>query len=57
MRAVVEDAYGLAVAHIFLVAAPFGMLALGAIIAMTEVPLRRTLDLDPADTEPVEARR
>jgi len=45
------------VAHIFLVAAPFALLALFAIIAMTEVPLRRTLDLDPAETEPVEARR
>jgi EmrB/QacA subfamily drug resistance transporter len=57
VRAVVEDAYGVAVAHIFLVAAPFALLALFAIIAMTEVPLRRTLDLDPAETEPVEARR
>jgi hypothetical protein len=38
-------------------AAPFALLALGAIIAMTEVPLRRTLDLDPADSEPVGASR
>ena len=57
VRAVVEDAYGVAVSHIFLVAAPFALLALGAIIAMTEVPLRRTLDLDPADNEPVGASR
>jgi hypothetical protein len=57
VRAVVEDAYGVATAHVFLVTAPFALLALFAIIAMTEVPLRRTLDLDPADTEPVEAHR
>jgi EmrB/QacA subfamily drug resistance transporter len=57
VRAVVEDAYGVAVSHVFLVAAPFALLALGAIIAMTEVPLRRTLDLDPADTEPLGANR
>jgi hypothetical protein len=56
-RGVVEDAYGAAVAHIFLVAAPFALLALVAIIAMTEVPLRRTLDLDPATNEPVGASR
>jgi MFS family permease len=57
VRAVVEDAYGVAVSHIFLVAAPFALLALAAIIVMTEVPLRRTLDLDPADNEPAEAHR
>ena len=57
VRAGVEDAYGVAVSHIFLAAAPFALLALGAIIAMTEVPLRRTLDLDPADNEPVGASR
>ena len=41
-------------AHVFLVAAPLGLLALLAIVAMTEVPLRRTLDLevDPV-AEPV----
>jgi EmrB/QacA subfamily drug resistance transporter len=46
VRRVVENAYGDAVSHIFLVSAPFALLALLAIVAMTEVPLRRTLDLE-----------
>jgi EmrB/QacA subfamily drug resistance transporter len=53
VRAVVEDAYGVAMSHIFLVATPFALLALAAIVAMTEVPLRRTLDLDTTEDEPV----
>jgi MFS family permease len=56
VRHVVENAYGVATAHIFLAAAPVALIALLAIVAMTEVPLRRTLDLE-AETapEPVEA--
>jgi EmrB/QacA subfamily drug resistance transporter len=46
VRHVVENAYGQATAHIFVVAAPFALLALLAILLMTEVPLRRTIDLD-----------
>lgn len=46
-----EGASADAFAHIFGVAAPFALLALIAIVAMTEVPLRRTLDLEPADDE------
>ena len=57
VRAVVEDAYGEAVSRVFVAAAPFALLALFALIAMTEVPLRRTLDLDPVDSEPVGANR
>jgi MFS family permease len=51
VRSVVEDAYGEAMAHIFLVAAPITFLALLAILAMTEVPLRRTLDLEAEQPE------
>jgi MFS family permease len=45
VRHVVENAYGTAIADIFLAAAPFALLAWFAILAMTEVPLRHTLDL------------
>jgi len=51
VRHVVEHAYGNAVAEVFLVAAPFALIAWLAIIAMREVPLRHTLDL-PADGAP-----
>ena len=54
---VVEDAYGVAVAARLPGGGAVRPAGLVAIIAMTEVPLRRTLDLDPADTEPVEAHR
>jgi MFS family permease len=47
VRAVVEHAYGLATGDVFLVAAPFVAIAAVAIIAMREVPLRRTLDVEP----------
>jgi predicted MFS family arabinose efflux permease len=55
VRHVVENAYGEATAHIFLAAAPVTLLALLAIVAMTEVPLRRTLDLE-VDTPPEPVR-
>ncbi len=48
VRAVVEDAYGRSIGHVFLVAAPFAALVLLAVLAMREVPLRRTLDLGDA---------
>jgi hypothetical protein len=58
VRAVVEDAYGEATAHMFLVATPIALLALLAIVAMTEVPLRRTLDLEvPPVAEPAGGQR
>ena len=46
VRTVVETAYGDAIAHMFLVAAPFALIALIAVVATNEVPLRRTLDLE-----------
>jgi EmrB/QacA subfamily drug resistance transporter len=48
IRRVVENAYGDAIGEIFLVAAPFALVAWFAILAMREVPLRRTLDLEDA---------
>lgn len=39
VRAIVEHAYGLATADIFLVAAPLGLVALIAISMLDEVPL------------------
>ncbi|MGZ4589319.1 MAG: MDR family MFS transporter [Actinomycetes bacterium] len=46
VRAVFEDAYGLGVAHTFLLAAPIALLTLIAVVAMREVPLRQSLDLE-----------
>ncbi|GAA1379821.1 MDR family MFS transporter [Pseudonocardia kongjuensis] len=48
VRAIVMESYGHATAMIFLVAAPLAFLALLAILALREVPLRDTLDL-PAE--------
>ena len=47
----VEAAYGHAAGDIFLAAAPFGLLALGAVVLIREVPLRRS------NAEPVPAGR
>ncbi|QLQ39778.1 MDR family MFS transporter [Micromonospora robiginosa] len=47
IRAVVESAYGHGAGDIFLAAAPFGLLALLAVVLIREVPLRR------ANTDPV----
>lgn len=49
IRAVVESAYGHGAGDIFLAAAPFGLLALLAVVLIREVPLRRT-NADPAPT-------
>ncbi|ADU07153.1 MULTISPECIES: MDR family MFS transporter [Micromonospora] len=51
IRTVVEAAYGHAAGDIFLAAAPFGLLALVAVVLIREVPLRRS------NAEPVPAGR
>ncbi|WFE34214.1 MDR family MFS transporter [Micromonospora sp. WMMD975] len=50
IRAVVESAYGHGAGDIFLAAAPFGLLALIAVVLIREVPLRRT-NRDPVSAE------
>jgi len=45
-RAIFESAFGEATGHIFLVALPFAVLALLAVLGIREVPLRTTLDVD-----------
>ncbi|MGS2614729.1 MFS transporter [Micromonospora sp. LZ34] len=50
IRGVVEGAYGHAAGDIFLVAAPFGLIALIAVCFIREVPLRRHTG-DPVATE------
>ncbi|MBW0102241.1 MFS transporter [Pseudonocardia sp. KRD-291] len=47
IRGVIENAYGESVAHVFLFAAPLALIALLAILAMREVPLRNTIDIEP----------
>ncbi|NYG00078.1 EmrB/QacA subfamily drug resistance transporter [Pseudonocardia antarctica] len=50
VRSIVMESYGHATSMIFLVAAPLAFLALLAILALREVPLRDTLDIaKPAD--------
>jgi EmrB/QacA subfamily drug resistance transporter len=44
VRALYESAFGEATGHLFLVAAPFALLALVCIVFIREVPLRTTLD-------------
>jgi len=44
VRAVYEGAFGEATGHLFLVAAPFALLALICVLFIREVPLRTTLD-------------
>lgn len=46
-RSIVMDAYGHAIADIFLVAAPLALLALVAILFLRERPLRDTIDIEP----------
>jgi EmrB/QacA subfamily drug resistance transporter len=48
VRAVVEHGYGTGVAEIFLVAAPLGLIAFAAILAMREVPLGTVSGVDAA---------
>ncbi len=57
VRAVFEDAFGLATGNVFAAAVPFAVLALVAIAFIREVPLRTTVDevVAPA-AEPVETR-
>ncbi|MFC4456914.1 MFS transporter [Pseudonocardia nematodicida] len=57
VRTIVMESYGHATATIFLVAAPLAVLALIAIMALREVPLRETLDLapEPAGTDAASA--
>jgi EmrB/QacA subfamily drug resistance transporter len=53
IRAVVEAAYGHGAGDIFLAAAPFGLIALLAVILIKEVPLRRDHgDVVSAEVEP-----
>jgi hypothetical protein len=44
VRAVFEHAFGTATGHIFLVATPFAVLALLAVLLIREVPLRTTIE-------------
>lgn len=46
VRVVVEHAFGVGTGHIFLVAAPFAVAALIAVLFIKEVPMRETLDDD-----------
>jgi len=45
VRTIVENAYGDGIGHTFLLAAPFALLTLLAVLAMREVPLRQTVEL------------
>jgi len=58
-RAMVEQAFGQATGHIFLVAAPFAVAALLCVLFIREVPLRTTIELTeevaPEATEETEA--
>jgi len=47
VRALYESAFGEATGHLFLVAAPFALLALLCVAFIREVPLRTTLDHEP----------
>ncbi len=47
VRSLYEGAFGEATGHLFLVAAPFALLAFVCILFIREVPLRTTLDREP----------
>jgi EmrB/QacA subfamily drug resistance transporter len=49
VRSVYEGAFGEATGHLFLVAAPFALLAFVCILFIREVPLRTTLDHEEAE--------
>lgn len=51
VRVVVEHAFGVATGHIFLVAAPFAVAALVAVLFIQEVPMRETLEDEPREGE------
>jgi hypothetical protein len=58
VRALYESAFGEATGHLFLVAAPFALLALVCILFIREVPLRTTLDHEGSSighNEPVQS--
>ena len=57
VRAVFEDAFGAATGHIFLVAAPFALLALVAVLFIREVPLRTESGLAAQRSAVVEGDR
>jgi hypothetical protein len=48
VRSLYEGAFGAATGHLFLVAAPFALLALVCVLFIREVPLRTTLDREEA---------
>jgi EmrB/QacA subfamily drug resistance transporter len=48
VREVITNAYGVATEHSFLIAAPMAFLAFVAVLFIREIPLRRTIDLEPA---------
>ena len=49
VRVVVEHAFGVATGHLFLVAAPFAVAALVAVLFIQEVPMRETLEDEPRE--------
>jgi EmrB/QacA subfamily drug resistance transporter len=52
VRALYESAFGAATGHLFLIAAPFAMLALVCVLFIREVPLRTTIErVDEAVTD------
>lgn len=51
VRVVVEHAFGVATGHLFLVAAPFAVAALVAVLFIQEVPMRETLEDEPREGE------
>jgi EmrB/QacA subfamily drug resistance transporter len=53
VRALYEQAFGEATGHLFLVAAPFALLAFVCILFIREVPLRTTLEREDVATAPV----
>ena len=58
VRALYETAFGEATGHLFMVAAPFALLAFVCILFIREVPLRTTLDHEEAaigNNDPVQA--
>jgi EmrB/QacA subfamily drug resistance transporter len=52
VRTVIENAYGDAVAWLFLTAAPLALVALVAMLFLREVPLRKTIDIEETPALP-----
>jgi len=50
VRGVIENAYGDAIAHVFLAASPLALVALVAVLFLREVPLRTTIDVEEVPT-------